>query len=215
LTKGVIKEIDDVSNNFTPIKLCPYISLAFFAPYGTDYFKLSKQRSNYEHGSSTTFPDFNIMSTIISIGNSEECILLTSDATKNSFRRIVQKITNKVILTQVPHHGSIKNLETLFWQKLSKVEQCPAMFSVGNVKKDKLPNIEVVEFFEKENFCNHSSNFVYGISEYYSLMRSSPISNKTLLTSLSLSTFSKLKTSILPSEAVPPKFFGDQTFHFF
>jgi beta-lactamase superfamily II metal-dependent hydrolase len=168
----ILLEIDAASNKYTPIHLYDEVYLSFLAPTNQDEILLSKQKIRYSKKLSTTFPDVNFVSTVILISNKDEGILLTSDAKKHSFVRIFRKMaTDKmklhVKLIQVPHHGSLYNLEEKFWNYIKKDDKCPAIFSVGDSKKDKLPNKEVVEFFDTIGCHNISTNYVYGISDFY------------------------------------------------
>jgi beta-lactamase superfamily II metal-dependent hydrolase len=207
LKKNLIDTFDNVTINFKSVALSSTIQLSFLAPLGEDYMKLSRQRSHYENKRTTTIPDLNSMSTVICIKNENEKILLTSDATKKTFKRLTKLIDEKVVkLVQVPHHGSNKNLHDLYWTQIKKQKDCPSVYSVGDIKKDKLPNLEVVEFFEKNGFFNTSTNLVYGLLEYYG---GSTKTNTGL--SLSLSSFSRKKTTVTSSKP-SDRFNGDQKF---
>ena len=210
LEDGTIKDIDSVSYKFEAIKLYGSTQLSFLAPTGKDYWNLAKQRSNYDNKLSGIIPDFNQMSTVILVSNSVESVLLTSDATRRCFRRIKDVVKSKITLVQIPHHGSVFNLYRNFWKSIYKTNSCPSVLSVGDVKKDKLPNKEVVEFFDKEGYHNYSTNYVYGLPEYYSAI--SPITSGAQITSLSLSYFSKRRPT--PSNApINNRFSGDQQFN--
>lgn len=204
-----ILEMDQVSHNFSPIKLFGSTTLSFKAPTGKDSFNLSKQRVAYDNGS-TKIPDFNMMSTVIEITNSKESIILTSDATKKTLKRITGVIKTTAVLIQVPHHGSVYNLKIPFWRAIKKTHNCPAVFSVGDVKKDKLPNIEVVDYFENSGYYNTSTNFVYGLHEYYT---GSPFVSKKKSTLSPISLFSKSKSSYSAPKSINNRFSGDQIFN--
>lgn len=150
------------------------------------------------------------MSTIILISNSHEGLLFTSDAPDRSFSQITKKITEKIKIAQVPHHGSSKNLAKSFWESIIKIEKCPAVFSVGEVKKDKLPNKEVVEFFENMNYFNTSTNFVYGLKEFHDSSALS-ISNRPSIEGLLLNPFS-IKRPSKPIDIKSTRFSGDKIF---
>lgn len=209
--KKIIKDFDNVSHNFRLITLYPFVHLKFLAPIGDDYVNLSRQRAAYESGKSTTIPDINSLSTIIEFTNSINSFILTSDATKKTFKRISGVIKNQVLLVQVPHHGSIYNIHERFWQLLSKENLCSSVFSVGDIPKDKLPNKEVVEFFESNGYFNTSTNLVYGLAEHYGTPIT-PLTAKAIATRSFLSAFSKSRGLSSPSFVMPPRFFGDKSF---
>lgn len=208
LKNGLFDNFDNVSNNYNPISLNNSVVLSFLAPLGEDYLKLSRQRSAYENNRSTTVPDINTMSTIISISDGDVNILLTSDATKKAFKRLLNK-PNKTItkLVQVPHHGSVNNLFEPFWVNIKKEIDCPAVYSVGDVKKDKLPNKNVVAFFEENGYSNMSTNYVYGLEEYYS-----GYNEDIKKVGLALSPFSKIRNTSSPLP-IQDRFNGDKEFN--
>lgn len=127
---------------------------------------------------------------------------------KKIFVRLRNSINSEIVLVQVPHHGSIGNVDEAFWKGLKKVENCPAIFSVGDEPKDKLPNRETVEFFDQNKYEVQSTNLVYGLSTYFEKPTASVTgASKSQL----LDTFSKLrKTTVL--RPVTDKYNGDKKF---
>jgi hypothetical protein len=216
LDKKIIERINDVSNVTGPIQLTDDIDLSFLAPWGEDSIALARERANYKNNKSLTFPDMNRMSTIIKVSNKEYCLLLTSDARKKAFRRIPKSITEKILLAQAPHHGSNANLYYKFWDSLTISKSCPCIFSVGDVKRDKLPNKEVVQFFEEHGFHNLATNFVYGLQDYYPTFGLPPgiPSEETEAASRLMKPFArKVSTTSIP--VVNNRFNGDKEFVFF
>ncbi|MFM9838754.1 MAG: hypothetical protein ACKVOQ_10855 [Cyclobacteriaceae bacterium] len=71
------------------------------------------------------------------IYRNDEHILLTSDAERQTFKRIVMKDFHKIFskstleLGQVSHHGADSNYYDKFWKNQSKISLCPAVISVG------------------------------------------------------------------------------------
>lgn len=166
--KKIIQNIDSVSHASRPINLFGSAYLSFLAPTGNDEIKLARHSALYKRLKKSYPPNFNMMSTIIKISNSEKSILLTSDAERKKFAVLTKILANEeFLLIQVPHHGSKKNLHEPFWQSITKRENCPSVYSVGEVKRDKLPNVEVVDFFHTNGFHNMSTNYVYGIKDFY------------------------------------------------
>jgi beta-lactamase superfamily II metal-dependent hydrolase len=192
-------------------RLTENITLSFLAPQGQAYDKMAKQVARKVIGQRQTLADINKLSTIISIQSSDdECVLLTSDAAKRSFTKLRNYVSTRVLLVQVPHHGSKYNLDEKFWQNIKKQSDCPAVFSVGDVPKDKLPHVETVEFFTRNNFSVHSTNNVYGINEYFGGSVQTSSKQKTTI----LNNFSKLRKLVQPLIS-SSKYSGDQIFEFF
>ena len=189
-------------------KLTDNIILKFIAPKGRTYDIMSKQLSRKVNKISTSKLDINKIATITCIQNNKDCILLTSDATLGSYKKIDKKIERNVVLSQVPHHGSYYNIYPRFWTSIKRDESCPAVFSVGYEPKDKLPDKSTVEFFHNNKFDIHSTNSVYGISEFFKIK--SIISES--LKSLCLNNFSVLRNVNYYDESIIDKYNGDKKF---
>lgn len=207
---NTIIEIDEVSNNFRSLQLTKSVQLKFHAPYGKDSLTLAHQISDYNNGRSKHFPNMNLKSTIIEILSEKNSILITSDATKKAFKRIKAEIANEILLAQAPHHGSKANLVKDFWKHLSKKENAPIVFSVGENKKYKLPDAEVVAYFKEQNYDVYSTNYVYGIRDNFK-DSNSPIVTKNEK-SVALSHFSKQRKSDTDFIITGSRFQGDQEF---
>jgi len=192
------------------ITLSNEISLSFFAPDGKAYLDISKKISRKTHGIVSTKADINRLATIIKIGNNRNVILLTSDAVKSSFRKIRSKIIDEVLLVQIPHHGSFENIDEKFWNSLKFTKKCPAVISVGDEPKDKLPDKETIEFFDALEFKIFSTNQVYGINEYFNL----PVEEKSDISSC-LDLFSTKVNVVYSKTSSETQFIGDKSFSFF
>jgi len=211
--KGILKDIEGgISHQLQPIHLYSNVFLKFLSPNGKDYVEFSRAKIQDKT------VDANRLAAISLISNSQEGVLLASDAATRSFQRITGKVSDLLCMVQVPHHGSPNNLLREFWVPLNKKPECPAVFSIGDVKKDKLPKREVVEFFHNQGYFNTSTDYVYGIKEFYPLqaeeVRNEGYSeeakkNIRLLKVIALS----VNTSIVDSSA-SSRFFGDKTFEF-
>jgi hypothetical protein len=208
----VIIDIDNASKNSKAIALTDNISLSFLSPIGGDVIEFSQVKAKHDAHLTTSVPDLNNLATIILIkGENNKSILLTSDAPKKAFKRINKLLGSIFQLVQSSHHGSKKNLFEDFWSNLLIEKNCPAIFSVGNVKRDKLPNIETVKFFDEVGFHNESTNFVHGIAEYYKPIVTLP--PRTNTTSRNLSLFSKLKKVSSTPLKLPARFIGERDHH--
>jgi beta-lactamase superfamily II metal-dependent hydrolase len=83
--------------------------------------------------------DANLLSTIIAIKSKNRYSLLTSDATMDTFNRLMQNPvvnlqSSELLGIQVPHHGSRNNFNLEFWKALKKCGNCVAVISVGKNK---------------------------------------------------------------------------------
>lgn len=101
---------------------------------------------------SSANPNANWLSTVLMIYNSEINVILTSDSEKSILSRIGKKNggrlgNDKLVLAQVPHHGSKKNLNKTFWQMRKRFTDTPVVISVGDNNYGH-PAIEVIDFFE-------------------------------------------------------------------
>ncbi len=210
----IILNIDKVSSNSASIFIFNDIFLNFKAPLGEDFFTFSRSQARYQKKISSTAPDFHQLATIIEISNSEKSVLLTSDANSKAFKRLVKKITKEVQLVQVPHHGSKYNLYQGFWENLTLKIDCPALFSVGESPKDELPDKEVVEFFDTLKFYNESTNYVYGIKDFYP-MKLKSINLKAASISTFLNSFSRFVSTNISAPVIPNRFNGDKSYNIF
>ncbi len=115
-------------------------------------------------------PNANWLSTILKISNEYGFVLLTADVESTTLTRIVKskggRIGNgKLLMAQLPHHGSKKNLNKPFWRMRKRVEVTPIVISVGK-NGYKHPSQEVIEFFNKNtNYKIVSTNIVGSLSK--------------------------------------------------
>ena len=192
------------------ITLSEEISLSFFAPDGKTYLDIAKIISNKKNRIVSTIADINRLATITKIANNKNVILLTSDAVKKSFRKIRSKVNDEVLLVQIPHHGSFNNIDEKFWNSLDFIKECPAVISVGDEPKDKLPDKETIKFFDVLGFKIFSTNQVYGINEYFNL----PNEVKSDVSSC-LDFFSTRVRVVYSKTFNETQFIGDKSFSFF
>jgi beta-lactamase superfamily II metal-dependent hydrolase len=164
---GNIKDIDRISNRTKSIKLGSTRKLQFLSPIGKDYLDFADDQAKYVSGRTTALPDLNSLSCVSKITDGTEAILLTADITKKPLQRLTNIVSETISCLQVPHHGSDKNHVVSFLESLKKKDACPAVFSVGDVRRDKLPKRSVVEYYDSNKFEIHSTNFVYGLAEHF------------------------------------------------
>lgn len=201
-----------VSNHLSPVELTNFLFMSFLAPKGKLYHAMARQLARKVAKITSTAADFNKLSTIIMIEkrDTNECLIITSDAVKKAFKGI--KVSNTAVLVQAPHHGSWPSIDTRFWTNLKRIPLCPAVFSVGDVPRDRLPNTETVAFFDTQNYDVKATNTVYGIKDYFFNSSTPSISPSATSRSKILNGFSTLrKTS--PIVATTNQFNGDQVFN--
>lgn len=211
--KGTVEDSYAVHRRVEPLRLTDNVKLSFLAPAGKVYDEMSKQLSRKVNKIVTTPADVNKLATICLLQFDDKGVLLTSDAVKRSFKELRSKISETIVLAQIPHHGSWGNVDEPFWKKLLKKDKCPAVFSVGDEPKDKLPNMQTVEFVDSLAFEIFSTANVHGIKTYFADREPS---KDAFEKSRILDGFSKLKGRTSKSdEGAPtcdPKLSGDKIF---
>jgi len=151
------------------------LRLEFLAPSGYDELKMYCNKSfQLVPGKQFTFekkdnnPAANLLSSVIMIKTDNWHVLLTSDALSYTIERLAKdkhnRLDNRLVAMQVPHHGSKDSHVEEFWHKIPNKEEVPTFVSVGG--KYGLPSKEIVEFFDKNYKEIHSTNFVGGFREY-------------------------------------------------
>lgn len=205
---------NDLSVNFhtAPFRLADKISMLFLGPSEKTGKNIATQINRKVNTKEFFYADINKFSTITYIQNNDCSILITSDSVKGCYRNLHKFINKEITLIQAPHHGSFANIYPNFWNALVKKDKCPVVFSVGYEPKDKLPNKETVEFFEKLGFDVFSTNSTFGISEYFNLNIS--LNHLSNIKTQYLNHFSKKINTIYQSPISNPKYEGDQKFSF-
>ena len=182
-------------------------SISFLRPTETQTSNLARSLGKFSAKKTKKEPDLNIYSTVLELVKNKKSILLTSDAPLKSFKsleRYYKSKSNIFYLVQIPHHGSNNNHWLSFWRNLKRTEKCPAVFSVGELIRDRLPNTNVVEEIDSEKYTIHSTNIVHGIADFLKIKHS-----KKTPSILGMS--SKLKSSRKTN--VPSQYHGDQVFN--
>lgn len=131
---GLILEMKDVGLGYEAIKLNNKYNLKFISPavdeltsYTAKVFdKDLKLKDN---------PNHNLVAISAIIESDSEYVLLTSDIEFNSLKRIGKRIlkknSKKLILAQVPHHGSRDNHFKEFWNLRNRDKNIPIVISCG------------------------------------------------------------------------------------
>jgi len=114
----------------------------------------------------------NVLSTVFLIKSNEEhyCIL-TSDATIEVFDRIRANDMHhlgqsRLLLSQIPHHGSKDNHQIRFWNQLTYQSNTPAIISAGKHGKYNHPHKIVINDFYNHNYKVYSTNSVNGMADF-------------------------------------------------
>lgn len=116
-------------------------------------------------------PKANLLSSFIRIFSGEWQILLPSDSEKSSIERIMnlkknhKLLNDKLLISQIPHHGSSLNHYENFWINIPGKKNTPVFISVG--ERYGHPSKKVIKFFDKNYKEIHSTNFVGGLKEYF------------------------------------------------
>jgi beta-lactamase superfamily II metal-dependent hydrolase len=193
------------------IKLNDAIEINILSPNDNDYSELEKMIGNYIGKKTTTKPDANKVSTILKVQNNDEFILLTSDALKTRIGRIEKfLLESKLIIGQVPHHGSEKNHRKEFWQTVNRKKDCIAVFSTGDELADKLPDDITVQDISNLSYKIHSTNQVNGICSVFGQPNVQTNSNDEVITDLAdffLENKNPANVAVLQNDLN-----GDQTF---
>lgn len=205
------EDVVEVNSRTASIKLTDKVSLSFYAPSGKVGLQFAKNMSRKYVNIQYSGPDINKLSIISALEDSDKVVLLTSDAVRNSFKFENKFSSKRLIAIQIPHHGSFNNINPNFWNSVNKNDSCPAILSVGDEPKDKLPNKETVEYFDKQGYDIHSTNFVYGLCEY--LKKHSDNSYKTKISCLD--TFAAKNIVRGVDNVRSSKYNGDKVFTFF
>lgn len=144
-----VHAIDD--NPDVIIKLGDKFTMEILSPSSREIGKYINGE-NYPFDEETiSHPNANWLSTLLKISNNHLNVLLTSDVETGALRRIGKKKDgrlgkDKIILAQIPHHGSKGNLDKPFWQMRKRFPITPVVISVGK-NRYKHPSREVIDFF--------------------------------------------------------------------
>ncbi len=146
-------------------------NMEILSPSSTEvdkYIRGVKFPFDEEEGASN--PNANWLSTILKIYNSEACVILTSDVESTALTRIGKRArgrigNDKMVMAQIPHHGSKSNLNKTFWRMRKRNEHTPVVISVGE-NSYKHPSFEIISFFDKTaNYEITSTNMTGALSK--------------------------------------------------
>lgn len=134
---GIIEDYGAVNSFSRSINLQGDWVLSFLGPTQNEIDKYLSVAMKHLNTPSPTLQsaNANLLSTLIKISNKKHYVLLTSDVTKNVFRRFhrkgMQLFKEQMILGQVSHHGSEGDYYQSFWKEIKKEDGTPLIISVG------------------------------------------------------------------------------------
>ena len=137
IKSGTIQDHVAITHLCRPIKLQGDWLIHFLGPAASEYDTYN--RNAYKHLNDNDpkiqAANANLLSTLLKISNGKEYVLLTSDITKNVFRKIqrkgMQNFKDLLILGQLSHHGSIGDYYETFWKQTIRKPKTPIAISVG------------------------------------------------------------------------------------
>lgn len=167
------------------------LNLCFLAPTISEYNDFNASLYKDRDDNKVNNPNANLLSTVIKIEYKQKFVLLTSDATSQTFKRIYQDcqdyLQGILSIMQIPHHGSSTNHFKPLWEKIIHGNSCPAIISVGeNIYK--LPSKDVINSFKKMSYEIHSTNPIGFLQE---LMSAKSIMKTDMLDLISEITYRK------------------------
>lgn len=121
----------------------------------------------------------NLLSTFLCIEGEKDRAILTSDCEKSTMTRMAAELElelksqKAITVCQVPHHGSINNHSSTFWDDLFKVGVGSSIISSGHNNSNKLPDLKVVEYIHKKGIPIKCTNFVHGFKNFHDSLEQS------------------------------------------
>ena len=112
-------------NHGTHLFFTDEIDLYCFAPEGRETSRyLDISRFCYDRGRKPPSRAANLLSTLLAITYKDQFVLLTSDAEKKIFERVLNHLKKRLngyrlYGAQIPHHGSERNYHKGFWEAIS------------------------------------------------------------------------------------------------
>lgn len=165
---GLISQIENCTLNWN-IKVSNKFSIRCLSPSDDEvtYFAKITKSAKLLQDKRKASKAANLLSTVILFEMNDSNILLTSDATFETFDRIylremIHFQKKNVILGQIPHHGSKNNYNSKFWEAIKRELSCPAVVSAGIHKEYNHPHFETLSGFDQHNYRVYSTNHVNG-----------------------------------------------------
>lgn len=154
--KGELKVSGIDDNKYLQIPLSDDFTMEVLSPSSIEEQKFVKgENYPFDEEDGNSKPNANWLSTILRIFSKDVYVLLTSDVEGSALSRIgkdKQKRIDKskLVLAQVPHHGSKGNLNKFFWQSRKRKPNTKVVISVGK-NGYKHPSKDVLTFFDGQS----------------------------------------------------------------
>ncbi len=171
--KKLILRIEDLVANVT-LRIDEHVSITCMAPSHDDFLDYQKRvkfdEINKEKEASQAA---NLLSTFLKLSYKEYNFLFTSDTETVSSNRSLKHDPHhlegvKFHLCQMAHHGSSRNYDPEFWNKIDTFLIQNAVASAGNGYKH--PSFKVLEGFHKNGYKVYCTNIVNGMKDFVSML---------------------------------------------
>lgn len=178
--KGVIQFLSYIIDEIKDIKLNDELSLSFLAPSTVEYENFLSKTPLFDDEDANNNSQGNWLSTVLKFYTAEWYILLTSDATIQTLKRVgiqrKKEFQTNLRLGQSSHHGSTKNHNDEFWKTKYHKEKTPIVISVGK-NSYQHPSKNVIDFFSnpKHNYKIFSTNQVGSLNAFISDLKDQKI----------------------------------------
>lgn len=166
---GLIQKVTYLNSDCRNVNLNNDLFFRVLAPSTQDlekYLSTSDMFSSEEDMHNN--PNGNLLSTVLKIQYREWFLLLTSDAEKSVLKRIgIKEKTNlegRIVLGQVPHHGSKLNHSRSFWKNMNQLSDVHMAISVGPNKYNH-PSSEVLTALGKSGFIVSCTGIYHKINK--------------------------------------------------
>jgi len=169
--KGRVKEIDLISSVRWSFPFGAY-QLKSLSPTDDEIRAYTKKTSqvipnDYRKASQAA----NLLSTMFMLEFDDGYALFTSDVETTAIDRILRKHmtsleNKKLALAQIPHHGSQRNHQIVFWENLQYKTNTPAVVSAGKHETYNHPKIQVIRDFDDSNYKIYATNDINGMADF-------------------------------------------------
>jgi competence protein ComEC len=168
---GLFKESIQIGSR-TVLPLSAGLQLRCLSPSNQELgWYQAKLTAGGKKGEKQSSSEANLLSAIIKIETKNAYSLFTADGHIHSFERLHKNITEsknkqKVMVGQVPHHGSIKNYHKPFWHALKRKPKTAAVISVGENDYTH-PSANVLQSLHAAGYKVHCTNIVNDAVAFY------------------------------------------------
>ena len=187
LKDKTIKRFHGLQDNVT-LKLDSDVSFRFLAPCHNDAEQYQNIVSNdADKNIKEASQAANYLSTVILLSRNDFNILFTSDVETKALENILDQYqdifkNNIFHLCQLPHHGSINNHLTKFWEIIRTDGDVGkhVVASAGKHRTYNHPSFDVLRYFDSNGYSIHCTNILNGMKEYTEYLEKITIKSLTL-----------------------------------